>query len=72
MSLDSFIRFLDNPGQLLLEALDATSRIAVTGPGFTLSLYPIAAVTSFLGIIALAPFAGTLTLSLTVGILTLA
>lgn len=49
MSLDQIIPFIDNP-------FLATARVVVSGAGFTLSLFPIAAVASFLGVIAAAPF----------------
>ena len=58
LEVSRIIQFLDNPGQFMLEALEATARLAVTGPGFTLSLAPAAAIGSFLGIVALIPFAG--------------
>ena len=56
MALQIALEFLENPSTTkFFEAVEETARLSATGNGFTLSLYPAAAVASALAIVSLAP-----------------
>ena len=51
-ALDQLLQFIDNP----FYQLGMAARQIVTGTDFTLSLYPVSAVISFIAVVAAAPF----------------
>ena len=61
MALQTALEFLENPNPKFIEAVEETARLAVSGTGWTLSLYPAAAVAAFLGIFTIAPLFSKIT-----------
>ena len=61
MALQTALEFQENPNPKVIEAVEETARLAVSGTGWTLSLYPAAAVAAFLGIFTIAPLFSKIT-----------
>ena len=61
MALQTALEFIENPNPKFIEAVEETARLAVSGTGWTLSLYPAAAVAAFLGIFTIAPLFSKIT-----------
>ena len=61
MALQTALELIENPNPKFIEAVEETARLAVSGTGWTLSLYPAAAVAAFLGIFTIAPLFSKIT-----------